>query len=205
MEERPDDPRRVEVWVAMAEHFLDTETRHAIPATALCCIRAGLSVAEARGVWRDEVSPAVGFNVWDVAGEWAGWDRDWLVARIRNVRARRSRIGAFVRGLLRRTGLHPLEGVWHSVEAFMRVLLDVADPLEREERARELTFLARHAFDFAVRELAALDAPARERMRALHPEPFRSAMAAALVSRKEAQEVERRIEAAVAPARIGPG
>jgi hypothetical protein len=56
------DPKRIEVWVAMADHFLDTETRHDIPLTAMRCIDAGMTFSEARRVWRygsvghDEVS-----------------------------------------------------------------------------------------------------------------------------------------------------
>lgn len=53
-----EDPQRVDVWVAMADHFLDTETRHELPRTALACLEAGLSAAEARDVWYYEVSRA---------------------------------------------------------------------------------------------------------------------------------------------------
>jgi hypothetical protein len=81
-----EDPRRIEVWLAMADHFLDTETRHDIPLTAMRCVEAGLSVAEARDVWRYEVSPAVWPNGWSVAGEWDFWEREWLLGTIQEVR-----------------------------------------------------------------------------------------------------------------------
>jgi hypothetical protein len=63
-----EDTARIEVWLDMANHFLDTETRQAIPLTALCCLKAGLSVAAAREVWCFEVSPVVSCNLWNVAG-----------------------------------------------------------------------------------------------------------------------------------------
>ena len=76
MIETSEKPSRIDVWVAMADHFLDTETRHDIPFAALRCVEAGLSSVEARSVWQHEVEPAVRFNVWDVAGEWACWDKE---------------------------------------------------------------------------------------------------------------------------------
>jgi hypothetical protein len=54
--------------------------RQDLPLTALCCVEAGLSAAQARQVWQFEVSPAVGFNLLSVAGEWAYWDEDWSSA-----------------------------------------------------------------------------------------------------------------------------
>src|SRR5688500_807381 len=115
MREIAEDARRIEAWVAMAEHFLDTETRQEIPMTAPRCVQAGLSTEQARLVWQYEVSPAVAFNVWDIAGEWAGWDRDWLVDRI--IRLRRRRLGrpgplSWLRYRLR---VHFLHDVWLSI------------------------------------------------------------------------------------------
>ena len=84
------DEARVAVWIALAEHFLDTETRHQLPNAALACVRAGYGVEEVRAIWGCEVAPAVGFNLYLVAGEWACWDPEWLVERIERIRARRS-------------------------------------------------------------------------------------------------------------------
>ena len=47
------------IWLDLAEHFLDTETRHLIPASAGLCVRAGLSIEAAGNIWRYEVTPAV--------------------------------------------------------------------------------------------------------------------------------------------------
>ena len=88
MNETCTDPATIAIWVSMADHFLDTESRPDLPLTALSCVEAGLSAAEARAVWEHDVAPAVGLNLLSFAGEWAGWDHDWLVARIEQVRAR---------------------------------------------------------------------------------------------------------------------
>ncbi len=73
---------REDVWEAFADQFLDTETRTWIPRAALTAVEAGFSRAEAYDVWRFEVTPAVSANLLDLAGEWAGWPRDWLVKQI---------------------------------------------------------------------------------------------------------------------------
>jgi hypothetical protein len=150
MEDIGIDETRVSIWLALAEHFLDTETRHDIPSTALACVRAGHDVEQAREIWACEVAPAVGFNCLLIAGEWAGWDRDWLVERIRTVRARPpSRLLDWLRRL--RAG-GALRGVWVAIERCMRALL-AARPEEREQMARDLGCLARHYFDFCPEPL----------------------------------------------------
>ena len=72
----------------MADQYLDTETRHRIPSLAGRCVRAGLTPEEARDVWRYQVSPAVWTNAFDVAGEWALWDSEWLVRTIERLHSR---------------------------------------------------------------------------------------------------------------------
>ena len=118
--ERPSE-RRIAVWMSMADHFLDIDTNDEIPATARLCLEAGLSIDAAREIWRYEVTPAVYLNIWSVAGEWACWDRDLLVQRILEARAR-------VRGplgyLLYRFRVHFNHGVWLEIESCMRSQLE---------------------------------------------------------------------------------
>ncbi len=198
MSDTNEDPARVEVWVDMANHFLDTETRHGIPLTALRCLQAGLSVVEARRVWQYEVSPAVGFNAWDIAGEWAGWDREWLLHRIQKFRQRtlRRRPGVF-QWLRYRVRVHFLHSVWVSIERCMGVLETAPSATAREQLSADLTFLARHYFDFCPGELPPLMPSDRARLRALYPEPFRWMMTPALV-REEVVLADQRVQAALA-------
>src|SRR5262245_32653384 len=140
-------PPHVEVWVAMAEHFLDTETRHDIPLTAMRCLEAGLSPDQAREVWCFEVSPAVAFNAWDVAGEWAAWDRQWLVQRIGELRKIWSNQPGPIQWCLYRARVHFLHGVWVAIERCMEAIAEVSAE-RREPMSKDLSFLARHYFDF---------------------------------------------------------
>lgn len=116
MDDREPAEKRVAVWMAMAEHFLDTETRESIPRTAEVCVQAGLSVAQAREIWQHEVSPALYANLWSVAGEWAGWDEPWLVQRIR---ASRRRLRGPLGYLVYRAQVQGLHDVWLEIERCM--------------------------------------------------------------------------------------
>jgi hypothetical protein len=125
----------IKVWISMAEHYLDTETRAELPWTALACVEAGLSVEEARAIWREEVEPTLGSNLLCVAGEWAGWDEAWLVERLTARRARNARRGWFARRFkLDATELNA--AAWASIERCMRALLAVA-PEARGALAQE--------------------------------------------------------------------
>ncbi|HEY3256524.1 MAG TPA: hypothetical protein VGJ91_21340, partial [Polyangiaceae bacterium] len=196
MNESPTDPLTIAVWLKMADHFLDSETHHDLPLTALCCVQAGLSTAEARAVWQHEVSPAVGFNLFSVAGEWAYWDRAWLVARIQRVRVSWwNRPGPW-RKL--RSPMPPLMGGdWLAIERCMEVLQAVPDAAEREQMARDLARLARHLFDFCPKDLASLEDAEQMRLCQLYPAPFSLLLEPALL-RSERAEARRRVQCALA-------
>lgn len=136
----------------MADHFLDTETRQDITHTALACVEAGLTVEDAHEVWLDEGTPVVGANMLSVAGEWAGWDADWLIAAVRKRALRRTRRGIRRSRFLDRFRLDLNRGVWRSIERCIRLLLASA-PEQRRELAHDLALLARYYFGFARRSL----------------------------------------------------
>ncbi len=181
MTKKRTDARRIAIWQAMADHFLDTETRHDIPLTALRCVEAGCTTKEARDIWRFEVSPAVGFNVWQVAGEWAGWDEDWLVERIERRRKRQSNRPNWLRALSYRCRANIMDGVWHAIGRVMDDLLEFDTSTERVQRARDLIFLAHHYFDFVPNNMPVPGTAERDRLDSLYPEPFSRLMAPALV------------------------
>jgi predicted metal-dependent HD superfamily phosphohydrolase len=168
MNEVHEESPRERAWAAMAELFLDTETRHQIPRAALACVEAGLSIREARRAWCDEVYPVVGANLFSIAGEWAGWDRGWLVGRIHRVRERRLKVLSGVARAAIFVGALFGKGTWRSIERCMALLLEHDDPSARERLASDLAKLARHYFDFcperlarSVRERLAAHAPSR--------------------------------------------
>lgn len=72
------------LWSALADHFLDTETRHWLPRTARVAIESGLDWPGVERELRCRVGPVAAPNLLDIAGEWAGFPEDWLFARIRD-------------------------------------------------------------------------------------------------------------------------
>jgi hypothetical protein len=183
------DPRLVAVWEAMADHFLDAETRQELPMTALRCVEVGLSVEQAREVWKCDVLPAVGFNAFSVAGEWAGWDRAWLVSRIDRIR----RGPRWMRQVRLACSIDLMRGERIAIERCIE-LLEMTPPTERQQLASDLTFLSHHAFEFGQKPLGSVEPAAQERIRALYPNPFERLIGPAL-ARDEAPAVKRRLSA----------
>lgn len=147
---------RTAIWVDFAEHFLDTETRHLIPASAGLCVSSGVSIDEGCDIWRFEVTPAVSPNLWSVAGEWSGWDREWLCARIAERRRRLPIRVPFVANLRYRLIVHFNHEVWPAIAACMAAL-ERAPEARRQELVKDLTWLARHYFDLRPGAAACAD------------------------------------------------
>ena len=67
--------RRLPVWIALSDTFLDTElTDDAYRSIARTIEESGFSPEEAFEIYRREVAPAFAVNLLSVAGEWAGRD-----------------------------------------------------------------------------------------------------------------------------------
>lgn len=189
MTNSPEESRKVAVWVAMADHFLDTETRQDMPRTALRCVEVGLTASDARSIWRLQVTPAVGFNLYCVAGEWAYWDRDWLLSRIR----RTPRLGR----------LDPrswfgaawsIGGVCEAIERCVELVSAASPGADRERLVTDLQLLAGHYFDFCPVPLDGMEHADVCRIRALYEAQFRRLMAPSLV-KGEAQNAHARLTA----------
>lgn len=153
------DAARQRVWFAFGEHFLDTETRQELPASALAAVEAGYTVEEAEEVWCFEVAPTFGPNLWDVAGEWAAWDTEWMARRLRLRAERRSRPPSRAARAGYRLVWHLNHDCWRAIARLMEGLLAV-EPSARTTVARDLAALANHYFDFVPRGLD-LEVPGR--------------------------------------------
>jgi len=79
--------RRV-VWALLADFYLDTDPALFRESAARDLAATAYPLDELRAILHDEVHPAVCANVMAVAGEWAGFDIDWLAARILRQQAR---------------------------------------------------------------------------------------------------------------------
>jgi len=84
--------RRLPVWTALADTFLDTQLEPADYSRIAAVIReAGYDTREAEAIYREDVVPAFAGNLLSVTGEWSGWSQPFV--RVRVLARRRSRIG----------------------------------------------------------------------------------------------------------------
>ena len=75
--------RRKPVWIALSDLWLDTEFEESdLRRIAGAMRESGYSVEELREIYLFEVAPVVFPNLLTVAGEWAGFDPEWLVGRV---------------------------------------------------------------------------------------------------------------------------
>jgi hypothetical protein len=74
---------RMPLWCALSDLFLDTQMqRQDYEAIARAAREGGFSVEQVRDIFEHEVFPALAFNLMSVAGEWAGFDPDFVRERI---------------------------------------------------------------------------------------------------------------------------
>jgi hypothetical protein len=84
---------RLPVWDAIADLFLDTVVDGSmLEHIAEELARSPFSVDELREIYLFEVAPVVHRNLKIVAGEWAGFGREWLRERIPAYLARGNRL-----------------------------------------------------------------------------------------------------------------
>ena len=107
--------RRLPLWIALSDLFLDTEP---IPSTyqhiACTIIDRGFQPENAEAIFREDVAPAFWINLLAPAGEWQGWN-DSLV-RERVIKSRRSPISRFAAWLFCR---RIVDEEWAKVAALL--------------------------------------------------------------------------------------
>jgi hypothetical protein len=112
-----DVERRLPVWMAMSEIFLDTELDTADFARISNALRtAGYDSAELKDIFFQEVVPVLGHNLLSAVGEWAGWNsedlRRLLLPRLQRKRRVRSRNWLFCLAL----GRHFFVNEWKKID-----------------------------------------------------------------------------------------
>jgi len=110
--------RRKPIWTAFSEFWLDTKLEETgLRSIARIAAASGYSVSELRDIYLYEVAPVVSSNLWTVAGEWAGFDEEWLHKEARKRAEHRSiwlRFWSFVR-IGRWLMTHATESDWHRM------------------------------------------------------------------------------------------
>ncbi len=71
---------RAPVWEALGEFFLDNEPN--LEYVIRVCSESHYSLKELDQILFGEVWPVLSPNLVSMAGEWAGWDREWLSQRV---------------------------------------------------------------------------------------------------------------------------
>ena len=110
--------RRARLWVALSDLYLDTELQpvtHAAIARAI--ITTGYSLEEARRIDREEVFPILHGNLLSVAGQWAGFDDDWLIYEVTAANRRRGGLGRKWNTLLYACWGSMTKTDWWAIEA----------------------------------------------------------------------------------------
>jgi hypothetical protein len=114
--------RRMPVWAALSELWLDTELSHDdLKRIAGVMGSSGYSVAELRDIYLYEVAPVVFLNLLVVGGEWAGFDEQWLFAKAAKRARRRSLyLRAFVKiGIGKWLMTYATEPLWDTLAEMM--------------------------------------------------------------------------------------
>ncbi len=82
---------RKPIWIALSEFYLDTELQESdFRHIAFKIIESPYTFDEVREINRYEVFPVLQPNLLSVAGEWAGFDEEWLVKSITDSLANRN-------------------------------------------------------------------------------------------------------------------
>lgn len=138
--EQPSQAAREELWIALADLFLDTETRWFLPDAAQVAVRHGFSWEQVSSILDYELTPVVGPNLLDVAGEWAGFDRGWLLPALRQAQAGGHGLGARIKAF---SGRRANARLYDALRQLMEYLggVPAADLPEESRRLRNLARL----------------------------------------------------------------
>jgi hypothetical protein len=75
--------KRRPLWVALSELWLDTElSGEELERIARIMADSDLNIEQLRRVYLVEVAPVVSSNLVAIAGEWSGFDEQWLCSQI---------------------------------------------------------------------------------------------------------------------------
>lgn len=79
---------RESLWLLIADQFLDTETTYWLPDIVSFALQHNFSYPECAKIWKYEVCSLLYPNMFCVAGEWAGWDEEWLITELHKIKRR---------------------------------------------------------------------------------------------------------------------
>lgn len=89
--------QRTPIWVVFSDLFLDTDVAIYYPEIIRECAASDFSILELESILKHEVAPVLTSNLLSVAGEWEGFDKEWLVREINNQLKKTNRLRQFMR------------------------------------------------------------------------------------------------------------
>jgi hypothetical protein len=116
--------------VALAELYLDTDVRDTLPRLAQRIVSSGQTRGQIEQLWRRQITPAVHWNLRSAAGEWAGFDRRWLLGEVARRRERRGSLESWpvVGRVLHRLRAYGAEPEFRAAQWLAERLRGVPEP-----------------------------------------------------------------------------
>lgn len=109
--------KRTAVWVALSDLFLDTDVSLSYDYIARVCAESSFTLEELKEILKSEVAPVCSTNLLDVAGEWAGFNEEWLESNIKKYIHSRKSIFRKILKSLKNFGFNTyIEHHWKKLE-----------------------------------------------------------------------------------------
>jgi hypothetical protein len=119
MNAAPEDlANRRPVWEALSDMFLDTDVSLTRAWRVQRLAESPYSVSELQHILVEEVYPACKYNLLSVAGEWSGFDPEWLEHKVLRRHASPFRL---LHALNLRRIIAPLAAEWRATKAGIEV------------------------------------------------------------------------------------
>lgn len=116
MVERDDIERRLPVWWALSDLFLDTENQdEEYRWIAGKLNESGYGKAELRRILDEEVAPAFAFNLFDILGHWGGWTQEQVLELVTRTQDEWAALSLAKRALVR----SHLDAEWARLEPLL--------------------------------------------------------------------------------------
>ncbi len=107
---------REPIWLALSELWLDTAlTERDLNHIASVMAESKYSLRELRDIYLYEVAPVLYPNLLNVAGEWAGFEEEWLYGKIKEEMRRSSPTRRFFHRLKRPLMTYATERHWRAL------------------------------------------------------------------------------------------
>ena len=112
---------REPIWLALSELWLDTElTERDLNHIASVMAESNYSLGELRDIYLYEVAPVLYPNILSVAGEWAGFDEEWLYGKVKEEVRRSSPARRFFHRLKKPLMTYATERHWRALAEKVR-------------------------------------------------------------------------------------